>query len=120
MRHFASAIAAAAVLAAGIAAPAVAADHRFTSVNVEYEGTRIWLPATFIVRKGDKVQIQLINDMPSEPDNHGFAIPHFGIAETVYRGKPKTVEFTADKAGIFPIQCHLHPTHVGGQLVVLE
>jgi len=26
----------------------------------------------------------------------------------------------ADKAGIFPIICQLHPAHVGGQLVVLE
>ena len=30
------------------------------------------------------------------------------------------VEFTADKAGIFPINCQLHPAHVGGELVVLE
>ena len=36
------------------------------------------------------------------------------------RGQPKTVEFTADRAGIFPIICQLHPAHVGGQLVVLE
>ena len=30
-----------------------------------------------------------------------------------------TVEFTAAKAGVFPIICQLHPAHVGGQLVVL-
>ena len=31
---------------------------------------------------------------------------------------PNTVEFTADKVGVFPYSCQLHPAHVGGQLVV--
>jgi hypothetical protein len=35
-------------------------------------------------------------------------------------GKSEIIEFKADKAGIFPIICHLHPAHVGTQLVVLE
>jgi hypothetical protein len=34
--------------------------------------------------------------------------------------KGKTIEFTADKAGVFQIKCHLHATHIGSQLVVLE
>jgi nitrosocyanin len=91
-----------------------------TFVNVEYEGTKIWLPGTLTVKKGTKVTLKLINNVPSDPKEHGFAIPAYNIAETVLRGEPKTVEFTADKAGIFPIICHLHPAHVGGQLVVLE
>jgi nitrosocyanin len=91
-----------------------------TMVNVEYEGTKIWLPGTLVVKKGSKVTLKLINNVPSDPKEHGFAIPAYNIAETVARGEPKTVEFTADKAGIFPITCHLHPAHVGGQLVVLE
>jgi len=91
-----------------------------TMVNVEYEGTKIWLPGTLVVKKGSKVTLKLINNVPSDPKEHGFAIPAYNIAETVVRGDPKTVEFTADKAGIFPITCHLHPAHVGGQLVVLE
>lgn len=99
---------------------AVAADRIFSSVNIEYEGTKVWVPSTFIVQKGDKVRITLINKVPSDPPEHGFAIPNFGIAEVVKRGEPKTVEFVADKTGIFPIQCHLHPAHLGGQLVVVE
>jgi nitrosocyanin len=91
-----------------------------TVVNVEYEGTKIWLPGTIVVKKGSKVTLKLINNVPSDPKEHGFAIPAYNIAETVTRGEPKTVEFTADKPGIFPIICHLHPAHVGGQLVVLE
>jgi nitrosocyanin len=91
-----------------------------TIVNVEYEGSKIWLPSTIVAHKGDKVTLKLVNNVPSDPVQHGFAIPDYKIAEVVDRGQPKTVEFTATRAGVFPIICQLHPAHVGGQLVVLE
>ena len=91
-----------------------------TIVNVEYEGTKIWVPSTIVAKKGDKITLKLVNNVPSDPSQHGFAVPDYKIAEIVDRGQPKTVEFTADKAGTFPIICQLHPAHVGGQLVVLE
>jgi nitrosocyanin len=110
------------VLTGALAAPAVAADQStmaFTVVNVEYEGSKIWIPSTLTVKKGTKVTIKLINNVPSDPNQHGFAIAAYNVAEVVTRGEPKTVEFTADKAGVFPITCQLHPAHVGGELVVL-
>ena len=91
-----------------------------TIVNIEYEGTKVWIPATIVAHKGDKVALKLINNVPSDPSQHGFAIPDYKIAEIVDRGQPKTVEFTADRAGTFPIICQLHPAHVAGQLLVLE
>ena len=97
-----------------------AAPMTFTVVNIEYQGSKIWTPGTLVVKKGTKVTVKLINNVTTDPAEHGFAIPAYNIAETVKRGEPKTVEFTADKAGIFPITCHLHPAHVGGELVVLE
>lgn len=102
------------------AMPARAAEQRLTIVNIEYEGSKIWTPLPIVVKKGDRVVLKLINNVPSEPSQHGFAIPAYSIAEVVTRGEPKAVEFVADKAGIFPISCQLHPAHVGGQLVVLE
>ena len=98
---------------------AEAAAITLTEVNIEYEGTKLWLPGTIVVKKGTKVTLKLINNVPSDPNQHGFAIPAYSIAEIVNRGEPKTVEFTADKAGVFPIICQLHPAHVGGELVVL-
>jgi nitrosocyanin len=92
----------------------------FTVVNIEYEGSKIWTPGTIVVKKGTKVTIKLINNVKSEPNQHGFAIPGYNVAAIVNRGEPQTVEFTADKAGVFPIICQLHPAHVGGELVVLE
>ena len=43
-----------------------------------------------------------------------------GVKEVVPGEKTSNVKFVADKAGIFPIKCQLHPAHVVGQLVVLE
>ena len=102
-------------------APAVRAESpEFTVVNVEYEGSKVFVPSTIVVHKGDTVKITVINNIKSEPPNHGFAIPDFKIEEVVNRGEKKTVEFTADKAGVFDIKCQLHPAHVHGQLVVLQ
>jgi nitrosocyanin len=56
----------------------------------------------------------------SEPAVHGLAIEVYGIQAVVNVGKPESIEFKADKAGIFPISCHLHPPHVGTELVVLD
>lgn len=91
----------------------------FTIVNVEYEGTKVWVPGTLVVKKGTLVKLKLINNVPSDPNQHGFAIAAFNVAEVVNRGEAKTLEFKADKDGIFPIICQLHPAHVGGELVVL-
>jgi nitrosocyanin len=119
----------AALLATGLALAAIAgarAEEKaagkvsLTIVNIEYEGSKIWVPTTIVAHKGDKVSLKLINNVPSDPSQHGFAIPDYKIAEIVDRGQPKTVEFTADRAGVFPIICQLHPAHVAGQLLVLE
>ena len=53
-------------------------------------------------------------------DEHGFEIAAFGVKEVVPGEKTANVKFVADKSGIFPIKCQLHPAHVVGQLVVLE
>jgi nitrosocyanin len=91
-----------------------------TLVNIEYEGTKVWVPGPVVVKKGETVRIKAINNVPSEPPVHGIAIEAYGIHALIHAGKPEVIEFTADKAGIFPIICHLHPPHVGTQLVVLE
>jgi heme/copper-type cytochrome/quinol oxidase subunit 2 len=120
MQRFVSGVAAAlGLLLATHALQARAEDMSFTVVNVEYEGTKIWVPTTLVVKKGTKVKVKLINNVPSDPNQHGFAIPAYNVAEVVTRGEPKEVEFTATKEGVFPIICQLHPAHVGGQLVVL-
>ena len=91
-----------------------------TLVNVEFKGTKIWVPGPVVVKKGDTVRIKAINNVKSDPPVHGLAIEAYGIQALINVGKSEIIEFKADKAGIFPIICHLHPPHVGTQLVVLE
>ena len=94
------------------------AARKFTVVNVLYEGSKMFLPSVLAVSKGDTVSVTVINNIPGDPPNHGFAIPAFEVETVVNHGEKKTVEFTADKAGIFDIRCQLHPAHVHGQLIV--
>lgn len=118
MRRFVAVLAlSAALFPAGIVM-AETVDE-FTVVNIEYEGSKLWVPSTLVVHKGDKVKIKLINNVKADPNQHGYKIAAFNVEEVVTRGEPKTVEFTADKEGVFPIICQLHPAHVGGQLLVL-
>lgn len=94
--------------------------REFSVVAIEYHGTKVWVPGTLIVQRGDKVRIKLINNIKSDPNTHGFAIDEFGLKTVVGRGKPEIVEFIADKEGLFTIYCQLHPAHIGGQLLVLK
>jgi plastocyanin len=102
-----------------IGSSARADERSFTVVNVEYEGSKMFVPATLVVKKGDHVKIKVVNNIKSDPNQHGFAIPDYKIEKVVTRGEPQEVEFTADRGGIFEIKCQLHAPHVGGQLVVL-
>jgi len=108
----------AALVPLALAGVARAEEIHFTVVNIEFEGSKIWVPSTLVVHKGDKVKIKLINNVKSDPNQHGFAIAALNVEAVVTRGEPKEIEFVADKVGIFPITCQLHPAHVGGELVV--
>lgn len=106
-------------LVLGLAVASNAAEQSFTVVNVEYEGSKMFVPSTLVVRQGDHVKIKIVNNIKADPNQHGFAIPDYQIEKVVTRGEPQDVEFDATKAGIFPIKCQLHAAHVGGQLVVV-
>ncbi len=101
------------------AAPADEPGTRsFTVVSVEVDGTKFWLPSAIAVEQGDKVKLTLINNVPGASNQHGFTIPAYNVTEVVTRGTPKTITFVADKPGVFPYSCQLHPAHVGGSLIV--
>lgn len=125
MRRILSLAVLAAALAAGVAVrsarsePEPAAPREFSAAAVEYKGTKLWLPGSFIVKAGERVRITLVNNTGT--GKHGWAVPDLGVmTEVADDGKPVAVEFKADKAGLFPIRCQLHPKHIGGQLLVLE
>ncbi len=107
-----------AVLLAGVVTATYGAEINLTIVNVvSPQDVKIWEPTSITAKKGDRVTLRLIN---KHADEHGYEIAAFGVKEVVAGDKTASVSFTADKAGVFPIKCHLHPAHVVGQLVVLE
>jgi nitrosocyanin len=94
-----------------------AADaKKFTVINVVFDGTKVWLPSTIMVQAGDEVELTLLNKLE---DPHGFKIAAFGVEEVVQGKGKSTVKFTATTAGLYPFICHLHPPHLGGQILVL-
>ena len=96
---------------------AAAEPKKFTVINVLLDGSKIWLPSTLIVQQGDDVELTLINKL-DEP--HGFKLEDFGIEEVVQPKAQTTVKFTAAKPGVHGFVCHIHPPHVGGQMLVLN
>jgi len=91
--------------------------RELTVVNIETpQAVKIWEPPSLVVKKGDVVKLKLINKLEQE---HGYRIAEFKIEKVVQGGQAETVEFTADREGIFTIDYQLHPAHVQGQLVVL-
>jgi len=94
-------------------------EKKFTLVSEQLGDTKFWLPSTIVVEQGDKVTLNLKNEVPGSAVTHGFELPAYKISEIVTRGeKPKAVHFTADKTGVFPYYCQLHGAHIGGQIVV--
>jgi nitrosocyanin len=94
-----------------------AETREFTVVNIETpQAVKIWEPPSLVVKKGDTVKIKLINKSEQE---HGYRIADFKVEKVVQSEQSEAVEFTADKEGIFVIDCQLHPAHVQGQLIVL-
>ena len=93
-----------------------AAVRRFTLVTDALNGTTIWYPPSFTVHQGEKAVLTLINKL-DEP--HGFNLEDFGITEVVQPKTQTTVTVTASKTGLHNFRCHLHPQHLGGQLLVL-
>ena len=117
------ALALSAILAAVLAARTVRSQgeavRQFSVANIEYKGSKMWIPGTLVAKAGETVKIKLVNNTPS--GKHGYAIDAFGVkAEVAADGQPALVEFKADKPGLYPIYCQLHPAHIGGQLLVLE
>ena len=63
-----------------------------------------WEPAVLVVYKGDTVNLEVSNPRSKA---HSLIIPDFGVATPKLdpRGGTATVEFVADKAGVFQYVC---------------
>ncbi|MCH7967580.1 MAG: cupredoxin domain-containing protein [Thaumarchaeota archaeon] len=89
-----------------------------------------WNPDLIVVNEGDTVVLNISNP---RKHTHSFIVPEFGVSTNVLepRTGSETIQFVADKAGIFTFSCGLpynaasgqcEPDHsmMTGTLIVLE
>jgi plastocyanin len=81
------------------------------------EGSNRYHPATLIAFEGDDITFEVTN---RGADVHGFTVQGLGIEATVQAGETQQFSAPSVAAGVYNYFCHLHPGHIGGQLVVLS
>ncbi|OGE20698.1 MAG: cytochrome C [Candidatus Dadabacteria bacterium RIFCSPHIGHO2_12_FULL_53_21] len=62
-------------------------------------------PEHISVKEGDKVIMHLTNVERARDATHGFAIDGYNVNLSLEPGESSTVEFTADKPGVYPFYC---------------
>jgi nitrous-oxide reductase len=62
-------------------------------------------PTSFEVNQGDHVTVYLTNIEQTTNESHGFGMVDYDINILVDPGETKTIEFTADKSGVYAYYC---------------
>lgn len=62
-------------------------------------------PWNLEVNKGDNVTIYMTNIEQTTDELHGFGLNEYNLNIVADPGETKVIEFTADKAGVFPYYC---------------
>ncbi len=62
-------------------------------------------PERIVVNKGDKIVWHITNIETAHDATHGLAIPYYNINLSIEPGETQTVEFIADREGVFPFYC---------------
>ena len=62
-------------------------------------------PNKIEVMQGDKVTIHITNIEQTTDELHGFGLNEYNINVVIDPGETKTIEFIADKPGVFPFYC---------------
>lgn len=92
--------------------PANFADYK-ASIATEGDTTKITMialrshfePEHVRVKQGQKLVWTITSPERTRDATHGFCVPSYNIAASIEPGETVTVEFVADKAGVFPFYC---------------
>ena len=77
-----------------------------------------FLPQTIVATKGDNITIKFYNTETHEP--HTFTLDNpYNINQDLKGGENATINFVADKEGVFTYYCIYHLPTMVGQFVVL-
>ncbi len=64
-----------------------------------------YTPEHVVVRKGDRVIWHITNIERAKDATHGFALPLWNVNLSLEPGETQTIEFVADRAGVYPFYC---------------
>jgi len=62
-------------------------------------------PERVKVKKGDKVIWHVTNGERAKDATHGFGLPYYNFNLSIEPGETQTVEFVADRSGVYPFYC---------------
>ena len=79
------------------------------------EGKKTWLPSIVQANNGESLRFKLINKLNAP---HGFFIKDYTEPVIVKGNSTKILPVIVAKKGTYAVKCHLHPAHVGAQIVV--
>jgi plastocyanin len=100
----------------GVQVPAPAAETRQMALSSDLlnESNR-YHPSALVAYAGDTLAFNVTNrgEIP-----HGFRIETLGIEVIIEPGESTEQMATNVAAGVYRYYCHLHPGHIGGQLIV--
>ena len=74
-------------------------EVNMTAIRSHYE------PEIVEVNKGDRVVLNLTNLERTYDATHGFALPGYNITSSIEAGETVTLDFVADKEGVFSFYC---------------
>jgi len=62
-------------------------------------------PERIEVKKGDHITWHVTNVERAKDATHGFGLPYFNVNLSIEPGETQTIEFVADRAGVYPFYC---------------
>lgn len=103
-----------------LAAPAAAdpeGEPPLEMVSTKVQGKNVYLPGTIVIEEGKPRTLSVFNTTDTP---HGFSIAGTNVEEVLPPGKEHVVKVPPLEAGIYRIDCQLHPPHRSAQLLVIE
>jgi len=68
-----------------------------------------WSPELIIVDKGEKIRLKIsTNDVPHGFEIEGYMIPDYDFNTKIEKDNPLTIEFTAEKSGVWEFLCSIY------------
>jgi len=97
------------------------ADHHgeapIEMISTNVQGKNVYIPSTIVMTAGKPHTVTVFNTTDTP---HGFSIAGAGVETILPPKEEHVVEVPSLRAGIYRIDCQLHPPHRSAQLLVVE